>query len=234
MSTELPEPSVFCEMIADLHRRSMTMSPSGMFGFDITTCSGKVPQENTWSPSWESFFIRSLQHEFMLEEQVRGPSEEISALTPILYEKVCPRLLRPLETEGRTLSPALLHGCLRPGFVGVSATSNQPYIFAASSFWGHNEYDIAIWRGVRHRMHGFIREYFLHFPCSPPTEDWDDRNLLYSLRADLHDSIMYPGAHRFRELIIVSLKQLTKKFDMGYQGNAIRKDSGSENVPEEN
>lgn len=230
MTTQLPEPRIFCEKVADLHRRSMSKSPSGMFGFDITTCNGKVPQENTWSSSWESFFVRSLQHEFMLEEKVHGPSEEISALTPILYEKVCPRLLKPLETEGRTLSPVLLHGCLRPGFIGVHAKSNQPYIFAASSFWGHNEYDIAIWRCARHRMRGFIKEYFMHFPCSPPTEDWDDRNLLYSLRADLHDSIMYPGTCRFRDLIIVSLKQLTKKFGMGYQGNATKKESGSENV----
>jgi protein-ribulosamine 3-kinase len=230
MIDELPEASDFCEKVADLHRRSTSISPSGMFGFDITTCNGKVPQENTWSSSWESFFIRSLQHEFILEEQVQGPSEEISALTPILYEKVCPRLLRPLETEGRTLSPALLHGCLRPGFIGVHATNNQPCIFAASSFWGHNEYDIAIWRVARYHMRRFIQEYFNYYPCSPPTEDWDDRNLLYSLRADLHDSIMYPGTRRFRDLIIVTLKQLTKKFGMGYQGNATRKDCGSENI----
>jgi hypothetical protein len=41
---------------------------------------------------------------------------------------------------------------------------------------------------------------------------------------------MYPGTCRFRDLIIVSLKQLTKKFGVGYQGNATKKDSGSENV----
>jgi protein-ribulosamine 3-kinase len=36
MSTELPDPRIFCEKVADLHRRSMSISPSGMFGFDIT------------------------------------------------------------------------------------------------------------------------------------------------------------------------------------------------------
>jgi hypothetical protein len=70
-----------------------------------------------------------------------------------------------------------------------------------------------------------VKEYFKHFPISPPEEDWDDRNLLYSLRADLHDSILFPSATRFRLLLIITLKQLVDKFPNGYEGTEKRKGS---------
>lgn len=38
------------------------------------------------------------------------------------------------------------------------------------------------WRAARFKLRkSFIREYFRHFPMSAPQDDWDDRNLLYSL-----------------------------------------------------
>src|ERR1700761_7635235 len=53
---ELPDVVDFCEKVADLHRRSMALSKNGMFGFDVTTCNGTVPQNNTWNESWEAFY----------------------------------------------------------------------------------------------------------------------------------------------------------------------------------
>jgi protein-ribulosamine 3-kinase len=142
MADELPDVVDFCEKLADLHRRSIAIGPEdhdGQFGFHVTTYNGKLPQDNTWNESWEAFYIGGIKHMFALEESVHGPSPEIEALLPALCEKVIPRLLRPLETEGRTLKPCLVHGDLWDGNAAVHAETDQPYIFDSSAFWAHNE-----------------------------------------------------------------------------------------------
>lgn len=139
MANELPDVVKFCSMLADLHHRSIAQSPNGKFGFDITTYNAKLPQDNTWNESWEAFHLQGLKQLFELEEESQGPSEELKQLLPALYEKVVPRLLRPMETEGRELKPCLIHGDLWDGNVAVNATSKSPLIFDASAFWAHNE-----------------------------------------------------------------------------------------------
>ena len=117
-----------------------------------------------------------------------------------MYEKVVPRLLRPLETEGRTLKPCLVHGDFWDGNTAVAIESGQLYMFDSGAFWGHNECklqivyhlllrkayspldDLASCRPARSKLgRPFMEEYFKHFPITPPEEDWEDRNLLYSL-----------------------------------------------------
>jgi protein-ribulosamine 3-kinase len=46
LADEIPDPSSICKALADLHRRSIAMSPNGMFGFEVTTCNGTFPQDN--------------------------------------------------------------------------------------------------------------------------------------------------------------------------------------------
>ena len=228
---ELPDVVDFCQGIADLHRKSMKYAPDSRFGFEITTCNETNEQYTTWTSSWEAFFVESLKEAFELEEQVHEPSLEILEMQPALYEKVCPRLLRPLETEGRTLRPCLVHGDLWDGNTAVYARTGLPVIFDASALWAHNEYELHIWRGGRYKMgKTFVREYFNHFPISPPEDDWQDRNLLYSLVADLHSSALFKHTEKFRDLAIQSMRELVEKFPNGYEGTAKRKDSDKVNV----
>ncbi|KAI9695528.1 MAG: hypothetical protein M1820_008541 [Bogoriella megaspora] len=223
---ELPDVVDFCRSVAELHMNSMDHSPNSKFGFPVVTCNGTVQQHTEWNSSWEAFYIESLKKAFKLEEDVHGFSPEISEMLPDLFEKVCPRLLRPLETEGRNLRPCLIHGDLWDGNVAVHAKTGRPYIFDASAFWAHNEYELHIWKGTRYRIRKtFVKEYFNHFPISPPKDDWEDRHLLYSLRADLHSSILFKQTEKFRQLLIQSLRQLVDKFPNGYEGPAARKDN---------
>lgn len=226
---ELPDIVDFCKDVADLHLRSQAKTLNRKFGFEVTTCNGTVKQYTAWSSSWERFFTESLKAAFDLEREAHGDSAEIDELYPALLEKVCPRLLRPLETEGRTLPPSLVHGDLWDGNVAVHAQSSQPYIFDASAFWGHNEYEFHIWRGARYRIgRAFLKEYFNHYPVSLPEEDWGGRNLLYSLRADLHDSILFKRTDKFRKLVIESMRQLVAKYPEGYQGSCLAKGEQSD------
>lgn len=221
---ELPDIVDFCKAVADLHMKSQELSPNGKFGFQVTTCNGTHQQYNEWSSSWEEFFTNCLRKDFEVETSIHGRSEAISEMLPAILDKVCPRLLRPLETEGRVLRPALIHGDLWDGNVAVDTKTGLPHLFDPAALWAHNEYDQNNWRGARFTIgRSFRKEYLNSFPVSPPEEDWDDRNLLYSLRVDLLDSILYNQTQKFRELAIETMRQLVAKFPNGYEGQSARK-----------
>jgi fructosamine-3-kinase len=133
----VPEPVSFCEKLARLHSAP---SPDGKFGYPCTTYYGNMPQDNTPSDTWTEFFGRSLRHVLMLRDASAGPSPELEALIPALFDHVIPRLLRPLETNGRQLVPSLLHGDLWSQNTGIiDERTEEGIVFDSSSFWGHNE-----------------------------------------------------------------------------------------------
>lgn len=110
LADEVPDPSSICKALADLHRKSISMSPNEMFGFEVTTCNGTYPQDNRWNVSWEAFFVQQLEAAFKAESEVHGRCDEYDRLLPPLFNKVIPRLLRPLETGPNTIKPVLIHG----------------------------------------------------------------------------------------------------------------------------
>lgn len=134
----VPEPKSFCEKLARLH--SSHTSPEGKFGFHCVTYNGNLPQENTWSDSWEAFFDNGLRHVLKVREERAKPNLELNELLPPLFEKVIPRLLRPLEGEGRRIQPTLVHGDLWCGNTGIiDESTEEGIVFDPSSFWAHNE-----------------------------------------------------------------------------------------------
>ena len=114
-------------------------SPNGKFGFPVTTFSGNAPQDNSWTDTWEEFFIQAVNHMLRLEEETQGPSEEMRSLGKALVDKVIPRLLRPMEIDGRKVTPCLVHGDLWYGNACRDLQTNTPIIFDACSFYAHNE-----------------------------------------------------------------------------------------------
>lgn len=110
MDNELPEMEQFSARLAQLHRDSV--SPTGKFGFHVTTYNGNIPQDVRWTDTWEECFMNGTKRDFELEMEARGPCEELKALMEPLFKKVIPRLLRPLETAGRSLKPSFVHGDL--------------------------------------------------------------------------------------------------------------------------
>ena len=134
----VPEPISFCQKVAQLHMNHR--SPEGKFGFHITTYCGNVPQKNAWCESWEKFFAEGLRHILDVRENRAGPCAKLDALLPDLFEKVIPRLLRPLETGGRKVVPSLVHGDLWCGNAAiVDDETEEGIIYDPASFWAHNE-----------------------------------------------------------------------------------------------
>jgi protein-ribulosamine 3-kinase len=70
-----PSPTDFARKLAKLHKESS--SPDNMFGFHINTYSGNLLQDNTWTKSWEEFFSNGIRQMLAVEEECRGPNEEL-------------------------------------------------------------------------------------------------------------------------------------------------------------
>lgn len=110
MTNKDPEPNQICSKLARLHRDSV--SPTGMFGFHITTCLGNTAQEVAWESSWVVFFSKLLKHAVGRDVQINRAWEDLDTLSQRVLEHVIPQVLGPLEAEGRKLKPCLIHADL--------------------------------------------------------------------------------------------------------------------------
>ena len=184
--------------LAELHQKSV--SPSGKFGFNMGTCHAKIVQAvDVWEDSWCALYTRHLGRVLELAKPILS-WPEFDVLCNLTLQKVVPHLLLPLQAEGRVLKPCLVHGDIWDGewhdlvkstaFVltgkgntAVDARTGQAFVFDAGSFYGHNEYETGNWRASRHKLSDgtYIKEYKKRYPVYEPEEDWDARNLLYSL-----------------------------------------------------
>lgn len=98
-----------------------------------------MPQNNTWTDTWEEYYVRGLKDIMKQEQAVHGRSEELEGLLVPFFEKVVPRLLRPLEWGEKKIKPCLLHGDIWYGNIAEKSGTDKPIMFDPASFWAHNE-----------------------------------------------------------------------------------------------
>ncbi|KAK3302968.1 Fructosamine/Ketosamine-3-kinase [Chaetomium strumarium] len=211
----MPYPVSFCEKLARLH--SSHTSPEGKFGFHCTTYNGDLPQDNTWSNSWETFFSDGLRHVLKLREERAGPNAELDALLPALFDKVIPRLLRPMESNGRKIGPSLVHGDLWCGNAAVIKSTGDGIVFDPASFWAHNEYELGNWLPERNWFgNAYFKAYHSHIEPMEPKEDYDDRIRLYAMKFNLHAATLFPNEESYLELVINEIRSLAERYPGGY------------------
>lgn len=134
---DMPDPHKFTMSLAELHQKSE--SPTGKFGFHMPTYSGNLPQWTEWDESWESLFTKNLRMALDFEIKAKGYDREFDTLVPAIFNKVIPRLLGPLERDGRSIKPSLVHGDLWYANSGIDMDTDSPFIFDACCFYAHNE-----------------------------------------------------------------------------------------------
>jgi fructosamine-3-kinase len=130
----LASPEVLADIMEKMH--STSVSPNGKFGFPVTTFKGYTPIENSWCDTWEEYFTRMFRNDIVWEQSVRGEDPEFTEVAEQFFQKVVPRLLRPLEG---TIQPVLVHGDLWDGNVEFDMDTNKPIIFDACCCYGHRE-----------------------------------------------------------------------------------------------
>ncbi|CZT51534.1 uncharacterized protein RSE6_16121 [Rhynchosporium secalis] len=207
-----PDPVQFTTRLAKLHKNSH--SPTGKFGFHTTTCRGTITQAtNLWEESWAELYKKQLQHMFDMDIEKHGHWPEFERLIDITLSKVIPRILNPLQSEGRSIKPCLLHGDCWDENTATDMETGEPFIRDAGSFYGHNEYEVGNWRAPRHLLSSkvYMKNYKRNFEVSEPEDDWDGRNLLYSLRFNVGAAILIPGCNQ-REAVYEDMKELIKTY----------------------
>ncbi|KAI1480224.1 Fructosamine kinase-domain-containing protein [Daldinia eschscholtzii] len=190
-----PEPEAFMSKIAELHRRGT--SPNGMFGYPVPTVCGKMERTVTWEKSWAMSFTHQLKDVIKYDNDTNGPWPEYDAACKQLIDVVIPRLLGALQSDGREITPALIHGDLWERNVGTDMDTGETVLFDPGCTYAHNEMEFGTWRctwAYYFNSSKFMRAYQRHIEPSEPTEEWDDRNRLYSIHPYLNDSAGHPGS----------------------------------------
>ncbi|KIX01085.1 uncharacterized protein Z518_10151 [Rhinocladiella mackenziei CBS 650.93] len=180
--------SEFCALLAELHKISAGRSPTGKYGFDVTTYAGIMHRDNSWCDTWEEFFFRAMRNAADQEKEVHGQSPELDELVHQLHEKVIPRLLRPLANGKNPIQPCLVHGDIWRGNVAINGRTKKPIMLDPAAFWAHHEYELGN-SNVSQYILGYewIQEYHKHMPVSEPVEDYEGRRFLYALYVTCHD-----------------------------------------------
>ena len=194
MDTAAPDPAQFTARLAELHHKGT--SPNGKFGFEVTTCDGKLPHVTEWESSWATFYGKLLRGVLNLDAEVNGVWPELEAAAAQVISGVIPRLLGVLQSEGRSIKPSLIHGDCWEGNIGTLLETGDVVFYDAGSYYAHNEMELGIWRGQQgqsFRAQVYPRSYLRNFEAAEPKDEWDDRNRLYSMKYNLNYSGGHPG-----------------------------------------
>ncbi|KAK1675225.1 Fructosamine kinase-domain-containing protein [Colletotrichum godetiae] len=213
MREDLPSATERATAVSGLHVDSMGKSSTGRFGFHVTTHLANVPVNNSWDPSWESFWKQQMKGLFDQEDHVHGTDDELTTLKTVFLHKVIPRYPGPLEKEGRSVTPCLIHSDLWPGNIKPKKFSDGLCIFDACAYWGHNEADLGICRNPRYKLgQPCTLEYLKRVPATEPTADFDGRNAVYAMKYHALLSIMYCSKDvSFRQTLKNELREIIDK-----------------------
>ena len=189
-----PEPVQFTSQIAELHQNGT--SPNGMFGFPVTTVLGIFERTVKWEKSWADSFTHQLKDVIKYDNETNSPWPEYDAACKQLIDVVIPRLLGVLQSDGRSITPTLIHGSLWERNMGIDMETGKTVVFDCSSTYAQNEMEVGTWRGswaYYFNSPVWMRHYQRHIEPSEPAEEWDDRNRLYGIHPNLNDSAGHPG-----------------------------------------
>ncbi|XP_054752727.2 ketosamine-3-kinase-like [Lytechinus pictus] len=175
-----------------------TQRSVSQFGFHTTTCVGYLPQDNTWSDDWMTFFVRQRLKPRMDYIEREFGDRTLIEMWPHLVRHI-PRLFRGTDR----VMPALLHGDLHGGNVGETTTG--PVIFDPACIYGHHEFELAATRDFVDFKQDFYPAYHR---LIPKAEGFDEREKLYIISFYLNYWCHF--GPRYKDKVQELFTQLTK------------------------
>lgn len=181
---------VFGERLAKLHKHTHVK-----FGLDKNNFIGSLPQANTQSDSWASFFVQQ-----RLEPQLKRAMDSGKADVQIVkkFEKLYSKLDEIFPVE----KPSLLHGDLWGGNF-MCTIDEEPAIYDPAVYYGHREMDLAMTRLFGGFDSSFYEAYHEEFPIESGFEKRFDICNLYPLLVHVN---LFPGSY------IQSVKHIVSRF----------------------
>ncbi|KAL6810212.1 Fructosamine kinase domain-containing protein [Trichoderma camerunense] len=191
--TTAPDPGIFCHKLAALHK--LSKSPTGKFGFHTKTCDGDRAHVVDWQDSWAVFYRNLFLDVCELDIKRNGPWPEYERAIQQIAWKIIPRLLEPLQSDGRQIKPCIIHGDLWEGNMGIKRNTGEMTIFDAGSYFAHNEMELGHWRcefTYVFRAEVYTWHYLKNYPAAEPVDEFEDRNRLYSLKGAINYAAGHP------------------------------------------
>ncbi|EGO31182.1 hypothetical protein SERLADRAFT_455949 [Serpula lacrymans var. lacrymans S7.9] len=173
-------------MATELHAHK---SKNG-FGFEVPTYCGATRQENGWYERWEECYSAMIGN-LLSKLKGQGRYADLCQKGDQVRERVIPYLLKSLVR----VEPVLLHGDLWSGNTGTDRSNGQPVIFDPSSYYGHNEADLAIARIFGGIPKSFFTTYHSHLPKSEPVDQYELRADLYELYHYLNHTVLFGSSY---------------------------------------
>lgn len=166
-----------------------TYKSTNGFGFHVSTYCGRTRQANGWFESWDKCFD-ALIGGLLDSLKKRGRYENLCKQGEEIRQRVIPALLGQLVVQ-----PVLLHGDLWSGNTGTDRKSGKPVIYDPSSYFGHNEADLAIARIFGGIPQSFFKTYHEYLPKSEPEDQYELRGDLYELYHYLNHTVLFGGSY---------------------------------------
>jgi protein-ribulosamine 3-kinase len=113
-----PPAEEFCTKLAAIYRDSK--SPTEKFGYHVQTYDGKMAHTVDWQENWAEFYRSLFLGVCKLDQWTNEPWPEMERASAQIADKVIPRLLGILQEDGRQIEPAIIHGDLLEGSMGIN------------------------------------------------------------------------------------------------------------------
>lgn len=188
LSSAARAPSTLARRLAtELHA---SKSENGRYGFECPTFCGATKVDNGWYDTWAEAYSAMIGG--LLDKlEKRGSYKELCAKGREVQQRVIPHYL---GNRLKGVEPVLCHGDLWSGNVGADPDGN-PEIFDPSSYYGHNESDLAIGRMFGGFSSAFYDEYHSLRPKSEPVEEYSERLKLYQLFHYLNHTVLFGSGY---------------------------------------
>lgn len=166
------------EQLAALHRCT-----SPQFGFAHDNFIGTMPQPNTWSDDWMSFWHRQ-RLGFQLKLAAKnGYDGELQRLGSRLLDAL------PAFFEGHSPQPSLLHGDLWSGNYAY-LIDGTPALFDTAAYYGDRECDLA----MTELFGGYSADFYDAYSAAwPLNKGYATRRELYNLYHILNHTNLFGG-----------------------------------------
>ncbi|KAI1322517.1 Fructosamine kinase-domain-containing protein [Xylariaceae sp. FL0255] len=190
------DPVDFVNKIVKIHEEGI--SPNRMLGFNVPTVIGRMQRTVTWEKSWAASFTHQLKNVLQYDIETNGAWDQLSGASSHLIDKVIPRLLGALQSEGRSIDPVLVHGDLWERNVGIDMETGESVLFDPGCTYAHNEMEFGTWRcswAIYLNQPIYMRLYQQQIPPSEPADEWDDRNRLYGIYQCAYNDMLYLCEH---------------------------------------
>lgn len=197
-STNLPSPHDLGAQLVRIHGVTET---SGKFGSDILLQQVGIGHKPAWYSRWADCFSSLITAFLHQDIMVNGewPEPDYKAAFNVLVCRTIPRLLLPLQENGRRIVPSLVHGNLSAKHIGIRFLDGMPVLFSPCALYAHREYELGASKlAIGGLDTAYVDQYLRIALPSEPINEIHDRITLYGIHFNLRHSILHSRLFRER------------------------------------